>query len=234
MNQKKLAQEQEKLAKQVFIPQKNQLKLDEKLKILAFDVKYQQDNALVGAVLKYWKSDLINLFQIETKVEVEYFPSYFCFREGPLLLKALNYLQEKENIKPDLLITDGHGTAHPRALGIASWLGLKANLPSLGCAKSPLIKTPENNLANEIGSLLELRNNNKEIIGYVLRRKQNVKPVYVSAGHLISQKVALKIILEAEGEFRLPDCLRYADQIPKSNYIYLKNEKKAKKNIFLT
>jgi hypothetical protein len=43
-----------------------------------------------------------------------------AFREGPAVLAA----REKLKAKPDLLMLDGQGIAHPRGVGIASHLGL--------------------------------------------------------------------------------------------------------------
>ena len=45
-----------------------------------------------------------------------YIPGFLSFREAPAVLAALDEL----HVRPDLLICDGQGIAHPRRLGIAA------------------------------------------------------------------------------------------------------------------
>ena len=49
-----------------------------------------------------------------------YVPGLLSFREIPAVLAAM----ERLNVRPDLLLCDGQGIAHPRRFGIASHLGL--------------------------------------------------------------------------------------------------------------
>ena len=61
-----------------------------------------------------------------------YIPGLLAFREGPAVLAAW----EKLRNKPDMLMFDGQGIAHPRGIGIASQMGLWLERPTIGVAKS--------------------------------------------------------------------------------------------------
>src|SRR5262245_29734746 len=61
--------------------------------------------------------------QLETRFP--YVPGLLSFREIPVILEALQKLDET----PDLLMVDGQGIAHPRRLGIAAHLGVLTDLP---------------------------------------------------------------------------------------------------------
>ena len=64
-----------------------------------------------------------------------YVPGFLSFRETPAVIAAIEQLRAR----PDLLICDGQGIAHPRRFGIACHVGLLTGLPAIGCAKSLLV-----------------------------------------------------------------------------------------------
>ena len=66
-----------------------------------------------------------------------YVPGLLSFREAPLVLEALRRIERR----PDVVIVDGQGIAHPRRLGLAAHLGLCLDAPVVGCAKSRLVGT---------------------------------------------------------------------------------------------
>jgi deoxyribonuclease V len=103
----------------------------------------------------------------------------------PLVLESC----QKITLKPDLIMVDGQGIAHPRRLGIASHLGLLLDIPSVGCAKSRLCGECSLPAAEE-GSYTHIIDKD-EVIGAVLRTRSGVKPLYISAGHRISLDNAL-------------------------------------------
>ncbi|MGB1217271.1 MAG: endonuclease V, partial [Saprospiraceae bacterium] len=109
-------------------------------------------------------------------------------------------------------IIDGHGTAHPRKLGVASWVGIKTKIPSIGIAKDTLLKFDyKSNLAEAENSSLPVHLDG-ETVGYALRTQESIKAVFVSAGHLISQNQALDVVKRIKGEYRIPEPIRRADQ----------------------
>ncbi|MEJ5362246.1 MAG: deoxyribonuclease V [Spirochaetota bacterium] len=137
-------------------------------------------------------------------ISFPYVPGLLSFREGPLVLKAY----EKLSIKPDVLVFDGQGIAHPRRCGIASHIGVLLDIPSIGCAKSRLCGTYTEPGPNR-GDRAYLYDND-EIIGVVLRTRAHVKPVFVSPGHKIGIDEAADIMMQCTGNYRIPVPTRYA------------------------
>ncbi len=140
--------------------------------------------------------------QAETKFP--YIPGLLSFREIPPLLKVWQKLKNK----PDVLICDGHGIAHPRRLGIASHLGLLLDVPTLGCGKSVLVGKYDEP-ALERGSWSPMIHKD-EVVGAALRTKNRVKPVYISPGHRMDLETAIEIALACDGGYRLPEPTRRA------------------------
>lgn len=138
-----------------------------------------------------------------------YVPGYLSFREGPCFIRAYKALRRK----PDLIIFDGQGIAHPRGLGIASHMGVLLKVPTIGCAKSKLVGSYE-----EPGpfrgdwSYLFMGN---EAIGAVVRTRDHVRPLFVSPGNLIDIESSVRIVLECTKGYRIPEPIRRADQISK-------------------
>lgn len=139
-----------------------------------------------------------------------YIPGLLSFREAPAALTALAQLR----IKPDLLLCDGQGIAHPRRLGIAAHLGLAADIPSIGVAKSRLTGT-YGEVPTQRFAWTPLYDNS-EIIGAVLRTRVNVKPIFVSIGHRIDLATALSYVLRCTTKYRLPETTRWAHRMASS------------------
>ena len=161
-------------------------------------------------VLSFPALELIDYARAYAAVDFPYIPGLLAFRELPSILKALDQLHQS----PDLLICDGHGIAHPRRLGIAAHLGLLTNLPTIGCAKSLLIGSHAP-LAEERGARTALIDRGEQI-GWVVRTRRGVRPVYVSPGHRVSMASAVDIVLACTTRYRLPETTRYAHTLASS------------------
>jgi deoxyribonuclease V len=174
------------------------------------DVAYSKEgNRLFGAivVLSVPDMEILETAAAADKVLFPYFPTLLSFREGPVLIKTFNLLK----IKPDIMIYDGQGIAHPRGMGLASHMGLWFDLPSIGCAKTPLLD--EFVLPRPSRGSFEWIQKEREKVGAVLRTKEKVKPLFISPGHRIDLMTSIRIILKSCQGFRIPEPLRKAHQL---------------------
>ncbi len=136
-----------------------------------------------------------------------YVPGLLSFREAPAVLEALPLLSGI----PDLLMVDGHGYAHPRRFGIACHIGVLADLPTIGVAKSRLVGR-HREPGPEPGDRVPLTDGG-EVIGMVVRTRPGVRPVFVSIGHRVSLERAVELVLASCRGFRLPEPTRIADRL---------------------
>lgn len=162
-------------------------------------------------VLSYPSLQVVEAQVVTDRITFPYVPGLLSFREAPLILAAF----EKIKIKPDIVMVDGQGIAHPRRFGIASHLGLILGIPTIGCAKSRLCGEHEIP-GTQAGSYAELKDNG-EVIGAVLRTRENVKPLYISVGHMIDLPAAIKWVLACCRGYRLPEPTRLAHQAAGGN-----------------
>ncbi|NTW02355.1 MAG: deoxyribonuclease V [Oscillochloris sp.] len=136
-----------------------------------------------------------------------YVPGFLSFREAPAILDALAML----SAPPDLLICDGQGIAHPRRFGIASHLGVLTGIPAIGCAKS-LLCGRHTALPDVRGARVPLIDGGEQV-GYVLRTRPGVKPVFISPGHCVSLDRAVDLVMACTTRYRLPETTRYAHNL---------------------
>jgi len=141
------------------------------------------------------------------KVRFPYVPGFLTFREGHALISAIGKLKKL----PDVIIVDGQGIAHPLGCGIASHIGVLLDMPTIGCAKSRLVGEYFQPGPKK-GQWAPLIYKEKEV-GAVLRTRDNVRPVFVSPGHLIDLQSSVAIVLQSLTRYRLPEPLRRADHL---------------------
>jgi len=139
-----------------------------------------------------------------------YVPGLLSFREAPAVIEAVRKLP----CRPDLLMCDGQGLAHPRRLGLACHVGLWLDMPTIGVAKSRLCGEHRQPGAKR-GCRALLRHEGR-IVGAVVRTRTNVKPVYVSVGHLVTLQDAIRWVLLCSRGVRLPEPTRQAHHVVSS------------------
>jgi len=136
-----------------------------------------------------------------------YIPGLLTFREGPAVLAAW----EKVQHKPDMVMLDGQGIAHPRSMGIAAHMGLWLERPTIGVAKSRLYGRHDP-IGPERGAQVDLYDRQKppQVTGAVLRTREKTNPLYISPGYLIDVAHAVELVLRCVTRYRLPEPTRWA------------------------
>lgn len=175
--------------------------------IAACDAAFKDDE-VIGAVClyRYPEIEFIETVTAVMKCRFPYVPGYLSFREGPVLIEAIGKLKTK----PDLFIFDGQGIAHPRGFGLATHMGVLLRRPGIGCAKSRLTgEFGEPGRARGRWSPLTI---DGKAVGAVLRTKDNVRPLFVSPGHMIDIEGSVEIILRCLTRYRIPEPQRCADR----------------------
>ena len=179
-------------------------------RVAGADIAYDPSrDRLYAAVLVFSFPSLepIEWRAVTARIRFPYVPGLLSFREVPALLAAWRLLKTR----PDLLICDGQGIAHPRGIGLASHLGLLLDRPTIGCAKSRLVGR-HGPVGVQRGARASLVHGGR-VVGTVLRTRPGVKPLYISPGHRIGLGDSVRYVLACTRGFRLPEPVRQADRL---------------------
>ena len=174
------------------------------------DASYDRAKGLVFgaiAVFSYPDLTLVEEASLAGPCPFPYIPGLLSFREAPIILEIWKRLRRP----PEVLLADGQGMAHPRRLGIASHLGLLLDIPTIGVAKSKLVGEAQEpgERAGAASPLLWLG----QTVGWLLRTRTGIRPLFVSPGHRVSLTDCREITLGCVGKYRSPEPLRRADHI---------------------
>ncbi len=169
----------------------------------------KDENKLIAGIVvfSYPALEVIEKSSAVAEESFPYIPGLLAFREAPAIIEAYRKL----DVKPDLLVLDGQGIAHPRGFGIACHVGVILDVPSIGVAKKRLYgryEDPEQNA----GDWSYLLSNDGGRIGAVLRTKRGTKPVFISVGHKVDIITSLEIIVRCARGYRIPEPTRLADR----------------------
>ncbi len=172
--------------------------------VAGVDVSYF-DNSSYAAAIAVETGTLrqVEAVTVSMRVNFPYIPGYLAYRELPAMLQALKKLRSN----PDVILVDGHGTLHPAGCGVASHVGIKVHVPTIGVAKNILVGELESR-SMMVRQALPVRVG-KKIVGYALRSSVSKHPIYISPGNHISPKMALGIV-KSTCKHRVPEPIRLA------------------------
>lgn len=198
---KKLYESQKKIAKKVIL-------IDEfrkPIKTIGGIYSVHVDNKIsVGIVICKDKSfKIIEKLSLVEKEKFHYMSGLRSFGEGGTIIKAYGKLKKE----PSVSILNACGINHPRHCGLATYVGVKLDIPTVGVTKSLLCgsyKEPKE--IDEANPLVH----EKRVVGYVLKSKQGCNPIFISPGHKVSLKSSLEIVKKSLKGFKIPEPLRLA------------------------
>lgn len=187
--------------------------------IAGFDIAFYDDKIVCAAVILDAKT--MKILESKTSISaapLQYIPAYLAFREGPAVMQTYYSLE----LEPDIIMIDGHGMAHPLKCGLATYVGVELEKPTIGVAKKLLIGDIKDDKIIA----------GPETIGMTVITKEYARPVYVSVGHNISIESAAKLVKQCiVFPHKLPEPLHQAHKL--ANQIAEKHRQKEEKKIVI-
>ena len=174
-----------------------------------------------------------------------YIPGYLAFREAPHALALIERLRAtRPDLQPSVYLYDGNGILHGRRAGIASHVGVIANVRTIGVAKTlyqlvdqgithKTMKAAYDSaeMASKPGSHIPIVTTEGETVGEMVRGEHSKVPVYVSVGHRVSLDTAVRLVLRLTRNTHIPEPVRQADLRGRryiKQFVQKKEEKGAK------
>lgn len=177
--------------------------------VCGIDVSYKKDIAYCSAaVIEKNTLELVECVNVKNTVKQPYIPGLFMLRESKPIINTLKFLKNHF----ELLLIDGHGQLHPRRCGLACYIGVTMNKPTIGIAKSLLFGDVREDQFIEHGGV---------ILGFIIKG-EGKKSIYVSVGHKLSLESSIRIVKQlVKSEEWIPEPLRIADISSKRHWNFV-------------
>ena len=152
------------------------------LSLVGCDATYIHGTTVAAAVSVHY--DNLNAQRVKIvrgKTTFPYIPGLLAFREASAVLRAIRALRSG----PFVCLVDGHGVAHPRRFGLACFVGLALDQPTIGVAKRLLYGSVKGN---------QVVDGEGRTIAELITLPGSGKTIYVSVGHKISLELAVEVV----------------------------------------
>ncbi len=167
--------------------------------IAGVDCSYLDDRIIGGAVvIDYESLKPVRQAHAILKLQFPYIPGLLAYREADAMIAAIRKIRSDV----DILMIDGFGINHPRMCGIATHVGVKLDMPTIGVGKSFLCGVTCGDYICQSG----------ERVGKMVYSGGSKRPVYVSPGHKISLDTAVEVVEHCIRSGRIPEPTRLAHE----------------------
>jgi deoxyribonuclease V len=168
--------------------------------VAGVDATYIKNFSIASiACIDFKTHEIIEIKTIHGETYFPYIPTLLSFREAPLIFKCFHLL----NNKPDVIIVNGHGIAHPYKCGLATHIGVILKIPSIGVARKKLYGEEK-----IIGNKTFLIDENSSIIAEIIKKERT--KIYISIGNMIDLETCVSIVLSLLNGLKLPLPLQIA------------------------
>ncbi len=167
--------------------------------VAGVDAAYSGDEAYAVCVVIDSEANVTESISSITSAPFPYIPGYLAFREAPAILSVT-----RKASGFDVLLVNGHGVAHPRGCGLATFVGLELDVPTIGVARRMLVGDVKAEGDHWAPIVFE-----GVVVGAEIRDLGKA-PVYVSTGHRMSLKSSVEIVRGLRVIGGMPEPLRLA------------------------
>jgi len=200
----KLKETQKKISEKIIL--KDGFKINKLKTVAGFDLAYHNKKVIcAGVVLDFKNMKVIEKRYTISEEKFPYIPNFLMFREGPQIIDAYQELKTE----PDVILIDGGGILHPLKSGIASYIGVSLDKPTIGVTKKLLLgEVFEGKIYVEKDTV---EGKVKSLRGERVETKVGARPIFVSPGHKVTVATAVKVVKACmQGNHKLPEPLRLA------------------------
>lgn len=177
-------------------------------RIAGIDLAFTGDLAIAVCVITHFPpTKLIDKKTLTKKLDFPYIPTFLSFREGPAIIELINSLEKK----PNVFLINAQGLAHPLYCGNASYVGVLTGKTTIGVATSNLCGEYERE-PREVGEAVAMFYGERQV-GWVLRSKEECRPIFVSPGHKIGLDSCLEVVKRCVVSHKLPEPLWLAHRL---------------------
>ena len=186
---------------------------NEPMTVAGLDVSYAEHSIGVGgyALVDAKTGELLWSTTVRCEVNFPYVSSYLAFRELPVLAELLRAAEKAKRLA-DVYMIDGAGIMHPRRSGVATHLGVLADIPTIGITKKLLAGKFDDHDAppQQPRDVTD----GDELLGIALRPRETSKRfIWSSPGHRMDVPTAGELAIRLLCGRRLPAPIYWADRL---------------------